>query len=75
MSGPESTSREMCDACLLLIKGFEEEQSSVGKGISGSHRSHFVGSTHVSEVGCVCFEHLHREVVPREAEAGAAEAH
>lgn len=32
-------------------------------------------STHVSEVGWVCFEHLHREVVPREAEAGAAEAH
>lgn len=40
-SGPEFTSRSMCDACLLLIKGFQEEQNPFGKGISGSYRSHF----------------------------------
>lgn len=33
----------MCDACFLLIKAFQEEQSSFGKGINGSHRSHFSG--------------------------------
>lgn len=31
----------MCDACLLLIKGFQEEQNPFGKGVSGSYRSHF----------------------------------
>lgn len=30
----------MCDACLLLIKGFQGEQNPSGKGIRGSYRSH-----------------------------------
>lgn len=35
----------------------------------------FLGAAHLSVVEWVCFEHLHGEVVPVEAELGAVEAH